>query len=107
VAPDYVRETFRPGLDSGGTDGERRGARYLDWTWDPDPTDTTYRSELVLVLREGEDVDVVLDRHTCGLFPQATWLEVMEAQGFAARPISVMRIPDAGGIVFAGTRRAG
>jgi SAM-dependent methyltransferase len=106
VAPDYVRETFRPGVETGGNDAGDRGARYLDWTWDPDPADTTYRSELVLVLRDGEDVRVVLDRHTCGLFPEATWLAAIEDAGFAARAIAVELAPGHRGVLCVGTRRA-
>ena len=42
-APDHVRENF-PGsaTDHGGHDGDGRALRYLEWTWDPDPSDTTY-----------------------------------------------------------------
>lgn len=105
VVPDYVRETFRQSVDSGGNDTGERGARYLDWTWDPDPTDTTYRSELVLVLRDGEDVRVVLDRHVCGMFPAATWLAAMEDAGFAARSVEMERGPGHPGVVLLGTHR--
>lgn len=41
-APDFVRETFRPGADHGGHDEGGRGLRYLEWSWDPDPDDSTY-----------------------------------------------------------------
>ena len=43
-APDHVRETFRPSTDHGGHDGTDRAMRYLEWTWDPDPADSTYTS---------------------------------------------------------------
>ena len=43
--PDYVRETFRPGTDHGGHDGAERSARYLEWTWDPDPSDSSYLAD--------------------------------------------------------------
>src|ERR1700682_4996639 len=33
-APDFVRETFRPGTSHGGNDDGPRGARYLEWTYD-------------------------------------------------------------------------
>lgn len=105
VAPDYVRETFQPGVETGGTDRGERGARYLDWTWDPDPDDTTYRSELVLVLRDGEEVAVRHDRHACGLFPEAVWLEAMDDAGFAARAVGIELGPEHHGVAFAGTRR--
>lgn len=42
VLPDYVRETFLPGTDQGGEDAsDGRGFRYLEWCWDPDPSDDT------------------------------------------------------------------
>jgi hypothetical protein len=40
--PDWVRETFRPSTQHGGHDGDGRSLRYLEWPWDPDPTDRTY-----------------------------------------------------------------
>src|SRR5215203_2943429 len=36
-APDHLRENFRTGTDWGGHDGGGRAARFLEWTWDPDP----------------------------------------------------------------------
>lgn len=40
VLPDFVKETFAPGHESGGEDGEDgRGLRYLAWSFDPDPDD--------------------------------------------------------------------
>src|SRR4030095_15437118 len=40
--PDFVRETFVSGVHHGGHDGEGRSLRYIEWTFDPDPEDTTY-----------------------------------------------------------------
>ena len=37
-APDHVRETFRPGTDSGGHDGRDRGLRYLSGRGTPNRT---------------------------------------------------------------------
>ena len=51
-APDCVRETFTSRTDHGGNDGEGRAVRYLEWTWDSDPTDTTFETDFVLILRE-------------------------------------------------------
>ena len=44
VAPDHVRENFRTSTDHGGQDEAEasRGLRYLEWTWDPDPGDSSY-----------------------------------------------------------------
>ncbi|MGF1580783.1 MAG: class I SAM-dependent methyltransferase [Gemmataceae bacterium] len=37
IAPDHIRENFRPSTHHGGNDGQGRSLRYLEWTWDPDP----------------------------------------------------------------------
>lgn len=83
--PDHVSETFEPGTGHGGKDGEGRGLRYLEWQWDPDPTDSTYVFDMAYLLREGEEVTVVHDRHIAGLFSTETWLSTMERNGFEAR----------------------
>lgn len=83
-APDFVRETFRSLTDHGGCDGEDgRGLRYLEWSWDPDPADTTYITEMVYVLRAGDgSVLVEHDRHVEGLFARADWLRLLAEVGF-------------------------
>jgi SAM-dependent methyltransferase len=50
--PDFVRERFEPRTQHGGHDGEGRALRYLEWDWDPDPSDTTYVSDFAYLLRE-------------------------------------------------------
>jgi SAM-dependent methyltransferase len=86
--PDCVRETFRPATDCGGHDGEGRGLRYLEWTWDPDPTDTRFRAEYAYLLREGDGaVRAVQDRHECGLFARADWLRLLAEVGFRPREL--------------------
>jgi ubiquinone/menaquinone biosynthesis C-methylase UbiE len=82
--PDFVRETFRPGTDFGGHDGDDgRGARYLDWSYDLDPSDTTYNVEFAVLLRDASgEVRSVHDRHTFGIFPRDTWLDALRAVGF-------------------------
>lgn len=86
VVPDCVRETFEPHTKHGGEDGDDgRALRYLEWWWDPDPGDDTYESAYALMMREADGtVDVVLDRHRCGLFSRAQWLTWLSAAGFAA-----------------------
>ena len=69
-APDHLRENFRTGTDYGGHDGDGRAARFLEWTWDPDPLDTTYTVDYAYLLREADgSVRVEHDRHVEGLFP--------------------------------------
>ena len=44
--PDQIAETFVPETDHGGHDGaDGRAVRFLDWSWDPDPTDTSIATE--------------------------------------------------------------
>jgi SAM-dependent methyltransferase len=81
-APDHLRDNFQPGTDHGGHDGEHRGLRYLEWTWDPDPTDTTYLVDYAYMLREGNEVTVEHDRHVEGLFARAVWLQILADVGF-------------------------
>jgi hypothetical protein len=84
-APDHVRERFVPHTSCGGNDGVGRALRYLEWTWDPDPTDTTYNTEFVCVLREdGKPVWTENELHLAGLFSRAEWLERFAAAGFQA-----------------------
>lgn len=82
--PDYVRETFVPSTEHDGTDGPERGLRYLEWTYDPDESDTTYTTEYIYALKEGsQPVHVEHDTHVCGLFPRAEWLRLLGEVGFA------------------------
>ena len=88
-APDHLRENFKASTDHGGHDGETRSLRYLEWTWDPDPNDSTYLVDYAYVLREGDGtVSVEHDRHVEGLFSRETWLRLLEKVGFKARAIN-------------------
>jgi ubiquinone/menaquinone biosynthesis C-methylase UbiE len=81
--PDYVRETFEPSTDHGGTDGEGRSLRYLEWTYDPDPHDSTYITDFAYLLRVGrQGTKVEYDRHFFGLFARADWLRLLQEAGF-------------------------
>jgi SAM-dependent methyltransferase len=113
-APDYVRETFTPETSHGGHDGATRALRYLEWVWDPDPSDTSYTVDYAFVLREGtgsvrqahgnggdgnggdgrggdghSSVRVEHDRHLLGVFPRDEWLRLMGDVGFG----DVVRLP--------------
>ena len=85
-APDHVSESFRPSTDHGGHDGADRGLRYLEWSWDPDPADTTFLVDYAYLLRSPDgSVRVEHDRHIQGLFPRAYWLDLLSEVGFEAR----------------------
>lgn len=108
VAPDFVRETFRPGTDCGGHDGSDRSLRYLEWTWDPDPADDTYTVDYVYALRDaGGDLRIERDRHVEGLFARAAWLDMLGAAGFDATRIAFTHAEvDHPLDVFVGVRRS-
>jgi SAM-dependent methyltransferase len=87
ILPDHVRETFAPETEHGGHDAaDGRGLRYLEWSWDPDPTDDTYTVDYAFLLRTGDGtVTVEHDRHVEGLFSRAQWLGWLAEAGLPAR----------------------
>jgi SAM-dependent methyltransferase len=87
-APDHVRENFRGSTDHGGHDDETRGLRYLEWTWDPDPGDSSYVVDYAYLLREGDgSVQVEWDRHIEGVFARAVWLRLLSDAGFQPKTV--------------------
>jgi len=89
-APDHTRETFKPYTDHGGFDVGSRSLRYLEWVWDPDPAEPTYQFLMVYVLRQGgNEVQIIEDRHICGLFSQAEWLSMLAEVGFEGHSLQM------------------
>lgn len=85
LVPDNLRDTFASSTDHGGEDGEGRSVRFLEWTYDPDESDTTYTTDYVFVLREeGQPVKVEYDQHVGGLFRLDQWLALLAQVGFNA-----------------------
>jgi hypothetical protein len=84
--PDFVRETFTSGIHHGGHDAQGRGLRYLEWTFDPDPSDTTYTVDFAIIIRDSSGVvRFEHDQHVFGLFGRQTWLTILTEAGFAPR----------------------
>src|SRR5262245_10206508 len=89
-APDHLRENFRPSTDHGGHDGGDRALRYLEWTWDPDPSDNTYRVDYAYLLHDRDgSTRVERDSHIEGLFARDEWLRWLADAGFDARAVPV------------------
>jgi hypothetical protein len=87
-APDHVKETFRPQTKHGGHDGENRSLRYLEWEWDPDPSDSTYVCDFAYLLREADGgIRCEYDRHVFGLFAREVWLQILRDVGFDPQSI--------------------
>jgi hypothetical protein len=106
-APDHVRELFRPATDSGGHDDAGRALRYLEWTWQPRPTDSTYVVDYAYLLREdGQPMRCAYDRHVCGLFSRDDWLRLLTLVGFRAeaKPFEHSELPPGSTEVFVAVR---
>jgi trans-aconitate methyltransferase len=107
LVPDDIAENFESGIDSGGHDHpDGRGVRYLEWSTDPDPSDTTTTTEYAFLLRAADgSVQVAHDTHLLGLFPRDVWLRVLDETGFEARAVAEVtgedRVPR---VFFVGTR---
>jgi hypothetical protein len=83
IAPDCIRETFQAKTEHGGHDRADRSLRYLEWSYDPDPDDTTLVFDFAILLREGaDDVRIRHDRHILGVFSRTTWLALLREAGF-------------------------
>jgi SAM-dependent methyltransferase len=81
LTPDATTEIFKPRTDKGGHDGEDgRSLRYLEWIHPT--TGTTYDVDYLIIARgPGDELRVVHDRHTLGVFPEATWTRLISDAG--------------------------
>ena len=82
--PDETTESFVPDTDHGGHDSDDgRAVRWLEWSWDPDPGDTSVTTLYVFVLRHADGrVETVEDSHRLGLFGRADWVRLLGDVGF-------------------------
>ena len=92
AAPDDYRETFRTELMPHQTRaGDGVELAYVEYTYDPDPDDTTVESVFVYFIKEGGTLRIEQDLHVTGLFSLGTWLKLLDDSGFEAetRPYPV------------------
>jgi len=82
--PDHVTETFKAGTSHGGHDRMLRSLRYLEWVHEPATDDNLVTTDFAYILQDKDGVRVEHDRHLTGLFPRATWLRLLQTQGFSA-----------------------
>lgn len=104
-APDCTRETFREWSAPFAAASEGRALRGFEWTWDPDPADDTFVTDMGLALREAGEMHVVHDRHVEGLFGEATWRRALAAPGFGVERMDGPADDGWGGVVFVCRRR--
>ena len=89
IMPDVIQETFVSLTTHGGHDGEGRGIRYIEWTFDDNRADNTYTVDFAYLLREDhQPVRAIHDRHVFGIFPRETWLHLLREVGFEPRAVS-------------------
>ena len=86
--PDCTRETFREEATVEGADEGARSARYLMWSWDPEPADETFVTEFAFLLRDGLEVRAEHDRHVEGLFAREVWVGLLSAAGFEVEVVA-------------------
>lgn len=87
IAPTYTHETFVDGdVADDGTTADSAELTYFSYVHDPDPADDTFEMILLYLIRDPSTrrVEVIEDRHTCGLFEHSAWLRMIEAAGFEA-----------------------
>jgi hypothetical protein len=55
---------------------------FFEHSYDADPSDTTYESVFVYLIRRRGALEIQTDRHTLGVFPEATWERLLREVGF-------------------------
>jgi len=120
VAPTYTRETFVDGetaddaLDidqASAADPTLAGVTYFTFVHDPDPDDTAFEMILLYLLRDAktQQVEVIEDRHQCGLFSIQDWLAMMQEAGLEPEALAEPtdedepQTPSAWSVMFRGT----
>ena len=92
TVPDWYRETFH------GTSVDHRtrtvGGKeftYVQYVTDLDPTDSTVETVFIYMVKENGRLKVETDRHVTGIFPLATWQDLLSQAGFdvEAKPYPV------------------
>ena len=104
--PDHTKDNFAPRTDHGGNDDGVKGLRYLEWSWDPDPDDSTCITDYAYLLRDGNGTTTAFhDRHIEGLFSEAEWLGILERAGFipSVLPFVHSDVPE-GSVMFLGRK---
>jgi ubiquinone/menaquinone biosynthesis C-methylase UbiE len=84
ILPDCVTETLEPRTENGGEDGaDGRALRWLEWVWDPNRDDHTFKAAYSFLFRDPDGrVTVDMDEHTLGVFSRAEWQQWLGDAGF-------------------------
>jgi SAM-dependent methyltransferase len=104
--PDHTKDNFVPATDHGGHDDGLRGLRYLEWSWDPDPEDSTCITDYAYLLRNADGTtEAFHDRHMEGLFHEVEWISILERAGFVPSTLPFVHtdVPE-GSVMFLGRK---
>ena len=82
LAPDCIRETFTgPRVVEWTREAEDRSVTFIEYMSKPQPDATTIESVFIFIIDHDGRLQVESDRHTGGLFPMATWLNLLAEAG--------------------------
>ncbi|WP_352151727.1 class I SAM-dependent methyltransferase [Methanoculleus oceani] len=59
------------------------GLIFIQNEYDPDPSDSTYEVTLLYLIHRDGELEIVTDRHVCGIFPLSLWLDLLKEAGFS------------------------
>ena len=106
--PDQLRERYEPASGIDGHDGpDGEAVRYLEWSWDPDPTDTEAVVVYSFVTRERDGTwQAHTEQHAFGLFREADWVRHIADAGLAPRVLVEETTEDRQArVMFLGSKR--
>lgn len=114
LLPDVVVDSFEEGMSAGGGGpdwrpiGGQRSARMLEWCWDPDPTDSSYRVDMTFLLREADgSMQSVHDVHTMALHSRAAYWQALVDAGLEPVEAPPMLAAQCGSVVFLSRKPTG
>lgn len=83
TSPDYLTETFTdPSIHFNINRAKDIILTHVDFTYDPDPDDTTIETVLTYYIQEKGSLRIEQDLHITGLFPLKTWQRLFQEAGF-------------------------
>ncbi|MFK7788561.1 MAG: methyltransferase domain-containing protein [Phycisphaeraceae bacterium] len=91
-APTYTRETFTDGdaADDSAVLPDDESVTYFTYVHDPDSADTSFEMILLYLIRDAttRQVEVIEDRHTCGLFSIQDWQDMANEAGLTVEALA-------------------
>jgi SAM-dependent methyltransferase len=82
IPDDYVETFASPHIAHETRRRDGAELTYVEYSTDPDPTDTEIETVYVFFFRENGALRVEVDRHATGLFPVRTWERLLAESGF-------------------------